>query len=188
MTYLDFTNKDFYVAARSLLLDKGKRVELVKGDFLCHMGEKDNKVGLLTSGSIKYSRFTTRGHERIVSFAFTGDLVACYSAMRNDAPSPVDIVALESSTIYQMPVHEVDKLLGSNLRMKLGEAIAHKAMLEAIDSCCLTAEERYLALSSRFPDLHNRLTNRAIASYLGITPESLSRLCKRLLTTAGNIV
>ena len=182
MTYLDFTSKDFYIAAKDLLLSKGKKVELVKGDYLCHVGEKDSRVGLLTSGSIKYSRFTSRGHERIVSFAFTGDLVASYSAMRNDAPSPVDIVALESSIIYQLPIHQVDKLMGIDLRMKLGEAVAYKAMLEAIDSCCHTPEERYLALSSRFPDIHNRLTNRAIASYLGITPESLSRLCKRLVT------
>ena len=183
MTYLDFTNKDFYIAAKNLLLSKGKKVELVKGDFLCHAGEKDNRVGLLTSGSIKYSRFTTRGHERIVSFAFTGDLVACYSAMRNGCSSPVDIVALESSTIYQLPICQVDAVMWLDLRMKLAEAISHKAMLEAIDSCCLTPEERYLALSSRFPDIHNRLTNRSIASYLGITPESLSRLCKRLSTT-----
>lgn len=183
MTYLDFTSKDFYLAAKDLLLSKGKKVELIKGDCLCRMGEKDNKVGLLSSGSIKYSRFTTRGHERIVSLAFTGDLVGCYSAMRNDATSPVDIVALESSIIYQLPIHQVDKLMGVDLRMKLGEAVAYKAMLEAIDICCLTPEERYLALSSRFPDIHNRLTNRAIASYLGITPESLSRLCKRLLKT-----
>ena len=182
MTYLDFTTKDFYITAKDLLLSKGEKVELSKGDYLCHMGEKDNRVGLLTSGSIKYSRFTTRGHERIVSLAFTGDLVGCYSAMRNDAPSPVDIVALESSILYQLPIHQVDELMGIDLRMKLGEAVAYKAMLEAIDSCCLTPEERYLALSSRFPDIHNRLTNRTIASYLGITPESLSRLCRRLAT------
>ena len=182
MTYLDFTSKDFYIAAKNLLLSKGKKVELVKGDYLCHVGEKDSKVGLLTSGSIKYSRFTTRGNERIVSFAFTGDLVASYSAMRNNAPSPVNIVALESSTIYLMPIAQADAAIGLQLRMKLSEAVAHKALLEAIDNCCLTAEERYLALSSRFPDIHNRLTNRTIASYLGITPESLSRLCKRLLT------
>ena len=182
MTYLDFTSKDFYIAARNLLLSKGKKVELVKGDYLCQVGEKVNKVGLLTSGSIKYSCITTRGNERIVSFAFTGDLVACYSAMRNDAPSPVDIVAIESSTLYQLPIHQVDKMMGVDLRVKLGEAVAYKAMLEAIDSCCHTPQERYLALLSRFPDIHNRLTNRTIASYLGITPESLSRLCRRLAT------
>lgn len=182
MTYLDFTSKDFYIAAKEVLLSKGSRVELAKGEYLCQVGEKDNKVGLLTNGAIKYSRFTTRGHERIVSFAFTGDLVGSYSAMRNDAPSPVDIIALENSVLYQMSIHQVDMLMGIDLRMKLGEAVAHKAMLEAIDSCCRTPEERYLALSRRFPDIHNRLTNRTIASFLGITPESLSRLCKRLLT------
>lgn len=185
MTFLDFTNKDFYIVAKQLLLSKGKKIELAKGDFLCRIGDMGNRVGLLTSGSIKYSRFTTRGNERIISFAFTGDLVASYSAMRNNAPSPVNIVALESSTIYLMPIAQVDAAIGLQLRMKLSEAVAHKALLEAIDSCCLTAEERYLELERRFPDIHNRLTNRTIASYLGITPESLSRLCKRLNTTSN---
>ena len=106
-----------------------------------------------------------------------------YSAMRNDVPSPVDIVALESSTIYQMPISRVEATLGPRIMMRLGEAVAHKAFLEAIDTCCLTAQERYKALTSRFPDIHNRMTNRTIASYLGITPESLSRMCKRLLTS-----
>ena len=182
MTYLDFTTKEFYISAKDLLLSKGEQVELSKGNYLCHMGEKSNKMGLLTSGSIKYTRYTTRGHERIISFAFTGDLVGCYSAMRNDAPSPVDIVAIDSSTVYQLPIGQIDATLGLDMRLKLAEALAHKAMLEAVDNCCLTPEERYLALSSRFPDIHNRLTNRTIASYLGITPESLSRLCRRLAT------
>lgn len=182
MTYLDFTSKDFYVAVRRLLLVNGKRQEMKKGDFLCRIGERTTKCGLLTSGSLKYSCPMTSGNERILSFAFTGDLVASYSAMRNDAGSPVDIVALENSIIYQMPIEQIDAAIGLDMRIKLSEAVAHKAFLEAIDKCCLTPKERYLELVSRFPDIHNRLTNRTIASYLGITPESLSRLCKRLLT------
>lgn len=185
MTFPDFTNKDFYIAAKQLLLSKGKKVELAKGDFLCHIGDVDNRVGLLTSGSIKYSRFTTRGNERIISFAFTGDLVVSYGTMRNNAPSPVNIVTLESSTIYLMPIAQVTASIGLELSVKLEEAVAHKMLLEAIDSCCLTPEERYKALERRFPDIHNRMTNRTIASYLGITPESLSRLCKRLSATSN---
>lgn len=182
MTYLDFTKKDFYLAIKGLLLDKGRRVELKKGDTLCVQGQKFAMTGLLTSGSLKYSRLTTSGNERIISFAFTGDLVGNYSAMRNDAPSPFDIVALESCTILQMPVSQIDKAIGLEMRAKLGEALAHKVLLEEIANCCLQPQERYLKLLDRFPDIHNRVTNRTIASYLGITPESLSRLRKRLLS------
>ena len=52
MTYLDFTNKDFYIVAKNLLLSKGKRVELVKFGYLCRPGENDNRVGFLASASI----------------------------------------------------------------------------------------------------------------------------------------
>ena len=181
MTYLDFTEKDFYITIKHLLLNKGTMTEIKKGDFLCHIGERTNKLGLLSSGSLKYYRHTTSGHERIISFAFPGDLVASYCSMRNNTPSPFDIVALDNSIIFQMPITQIDAAIGVELRVKLSEAVAYKALQETIDNSCLTPQERYLALSSRFPDIHNRLTNRTIASYLGITPESLSRLCKRLL-------
>ena len=101
MTYLNIINKEFYVAAKHLLLDKGRRRELVKGDYLCCVGDKTNYIGLVTFGALKYSCQSSCGLERIISFAFTGDLVGCYSAMRNDKGSLFDIVALESTAVYQ---------------------------------------------------------------------------------------
>ncbi len=183
MTYLDFTSKDFYEAIKSLLLSKGDRVTLDKGDLLCHLGERNSLIGILGGGSLKYSCPTANGGEQIISFAFTGDLVGSYSAIRNNFPSPVDIVALENSTIYQMPILQIDEAIGLEMRIKLSEAISIKALLNAIDYRCKSHMERYQELTSRFPDIHNRLSNRTIALYLGITPESFCRLRKRLLTT-----
>jgi len=181
MSYLDFAGKDFYATAKQLLLDNGKRLELSKGDFLCHMGEKLVRVGILTSGALKYSCLASNGHERIISFAFTGDLVGSYSALRNNQGSLFEIIALESSTIYMLPLQELDAAIGCEQRMAMSETLSYRLLQGMIDNCCLSAHERYEALANRFPDIHNRMTNRTIASYLGITPESLCRLRKRLL-------
>lgn len=182
MTYLDYTDSDFYITIKQLLLERGKKVELGRGDFLCQAGEMASCLGLLVSGSLKYFYTLTNGHERIVSFSFTGDLVGNYSCIRQQAPCLLDIAAIESSVIYQLPVKQVDAAIGLEYRAKLAEALCYQLLKSTIDDYCQPPEERYLALTERFPDIHNRMTNRTIASYLGITPESLSRLRKRLLT------
>ena len=182
MTYLDYTDSDFYIAIKQLLLEHGKKVELSRGDFLCQAGEITSKLGLLASGSLKYSHTLTSGQERIVSFAFTGDLVGNYSCMRQHAPCLLDIVAIESSVVFQVPLEQIDVAIEPAFRTKLAEALCYQLLKSVVEDSCHSPEERYLALTERFPDIHNRMTNRTIASYLGITPESLSRLRKRLLT------
>ncbi|MBR5638204.1 MAG: Crp/Fnr family transcriptional regulator [Muribaculaceae bacterium] len=182
MTYLNYTDTDFYLAIKQLLLDNGKKVELSRGDLLCQAGDIATKLGLLVCGTLKYSITATNGRDRIVSFAFTGDLVGSYSSMRQHSPSLLNIVATESSVVYQLPVEQIDAAIGLELRMKLGEALCYQLLKSIVDNYCLSPEERYVALTCRFPDIHNRMTNRIIASYLGITPESLSRMRKRLLT------
>lgn len=182
MTYLDYTDNDFYITIKQLLLGKGEKTELCRGDFLCQVGDNARMLGILVSGALKYSITVTNGRERIVSFAFTGDLVGSYSSMRHHSPSLLDIVAIESSVIYQLPVEQIDEAIGIALRTKLSEALCYQLLKSTVDNYCQSPEERYLALNERFPDIHNRMTNRTIASYLGITPESLSRMRKRLLT------
>lgn len=182
MTYLDYTDNDYYLLIKQLLLVKGKKTELCRGDFLCHAGDNASKLGILVSGALKYSITANYSHERIVSFVFTGDLVGSYSCMRQHSPSLLDIVAIESSVIYLLPVRQIDETIGIALRTKLSEALCYQLLKSTVDNYCQSPEERYLALTERFPDIHNRMTNRTIASYLGITPESLSRLRKRLLT------
>lgn len=182
MTYLDYTESDFYIAIKQLLIERGKKVELCRGENLCYAGEITSKLGFLASGSLKYSHTASNGHECIVSFAFTGDLVGSYSCMRHHSPSLLDIVAIESSVIYQLPVTQIDAAIEPAFRTKLAEALCYELLKSTIDYCCHSPEERYIALNERFPHIHNRITNRTIASYLGITPESLSRLRKRLLT------
>ena len=182
MTYLNYTDKNFYLVIKQLLLNNGKKMELGRGDFLCQTGDITSKLGILVSGMLKYSITATNGRERIVSFAFTGDLVGSYSCMRQNTTSLLDIVATESSIIYQLPVEQIDAAIGLEYRMKLSEALCYQMLKSTVDNYCQSPEERYLALTERFPDIHNRMTNRIIASYLGITPESLSRLRKRLLT------
>lgn len=182
MTYLDYTDSDFYIAIKQLLLEHGKKVELNRGEYLCHTGEITSKLGLLASGSLKYSHTPTNGQERIVSFAFTGDLVGNYSCMRQHAPCLLDIVAIESSVVFQVPLEQIDVAIEPAFRTKLAETLCYQLLKSVVEDSCHSPEERYLALTERFPDIHNRMTNRTIASYLGITPESLSRLRKRLLT------
>ena len=182
MTYIDFIVKNYYTAAKKILLDKGKRVELNKGELLCHIGERTSMIGLVGYGALKYSCLNSCGHERIISFAFSNDLVGSYSSIRNEECSIFDIIALENTLVYQLSIKEIDAAIDHKYRMEFAEALSYQLLQKVIENCCMTVEERYSALLKRLPDIHNRMTNRTIAAYLGITPESLSRVRKRLLT------
>jgi len=180
MTFFEFHENKKIVDLKQRLIVEGVRCELNRGDVLCHIGTKSSFLGVVSSGMLKYSRLLSNGRERILSFAFTGDLVANYSAMRFSIPNLLDVVAMESTVIYKLPIAHVDAV--PDIRALLSEEVAAMALSEAIDIGCNSPSERYVKLISRFPNIHNQMSNRTIASYLGITPESLCRLRKRLLT------
>jgi CRP/FNR family transcriptional regulator, anaerobic regulatory protein len=91
------------------------------------------------------------------------------------------IEAVEDSLLLQIDHHDFHALLGQfpKLERNFRVIIENKYIkLEerVIQSLSLTTEEKYLNFVSQNPDLNNRLPNVQIASYLGITPEFLSKI------------
>jgi CRP/FNR family transcriptional regulator, anaerobic regulatory protein len=99
-------------------------------------------------------------------------------------PSKNSIEALEDSTLLTISANNYNFLLKNcnsfalhklRLRSKSAEAqLAHSNEFHE------SAEKRYLNLLSKYPNINQRVAQYHIASYLGITPESLSRLRKKL--------
>lgn len=98
-------------------------------------------------------------------------------------PSPVEIMALEASKILRMHRTNIDLLkampFGSKLFLMAEEASAVEKRKQQIDQMTKTAEERYHQLLEERPALLQRIHQKHIASYLGITSQSLSRIRKK---------
>lgn len=101
-------------------------------------------------------------------------------------PSPIEIVALENLKALRMNKTNIEILkktsIGSMLFLAGEQSANSEKQSQQIESMTLTAEERYENLLRNKPELLQRISQKHIASYLGITPQSLSRIRKKSLT------
>ena len=99
-------------------------------------------------------------------------------------PSPVEIVSLENSTLLSISKSNIDKLkktpVGSMLFLAGEESTNVEKQTQQIEIMTKSAEERYLNLMKTRPEILQRIHQKHIASYLGITTQSLSRIRKNL--------
>ena len=110
----------------------------------------------------------------------------CYS---KKMPADASLICLEDSLLLVGEEENDIKLVQDypvlqSVMMKIMEDEWYKTQTQLSQYKLLSPEERYLLFLEERVDLKNRVSNAQIASYLGITPESLSRIRKRLLRTS----
>ncbi len=167
-----------------LLLKIAKPVYIKKNDNLQHIGHTCRTIYFLKSGvaRIYYFKDTTDITE---SFAFENNLVVRYESLFAALPSKKGIQVLEDSELFAIPSGELFMLFDHAPELeRLFRKIVESALVEQINRIeslqFHTAEERYKSLLKEAPDVIKRVPLKFIASYLGITPVSLSRIRARM--------
>ena len=113
-----------------------------------------------------------------LEFNFFADDISLFSGK----PSPVEIISLENTKMLSISKANIEVLqqtpIGSILFFEGEKNTNLEKQSQQIESMTLTAEERYNNLMEKKPELLRRIPQKHIASYLGITPQSLSRIRK----------
>ena len=154
-----------------------------KGSLLLQAGSICNTFSFLETGLLRFS--ILKGGEDVTKF-FT---VAPYAftsqySFSNRLPSRENIEALEESLIWEVSYEASNQLLALNswntFVRKLIQEVQHftERILEEAQN--ETAENRYLDLLENRADLVKRVSLKHLASYLGVTPQSLSRIRRKL--------
>lgn len=163
-----------------------------KGEFLLREGEICEHTFFVEKGLLRFYSIDEQGKEHIVQFAPENWFLSDRSSVFFHAPSTYFIDAVEDSTVVflnQNFLCEVSEKTGSFARYN--EIILHRHILQLQNRVRLligaSAEERYLDFIRLYPDLTLRVPQWMIASYLGVTPESLSRVRKELARRSGFI-
>nr|WP_299338627.1 Crp/Fnr family transcriptional regulator [Allomuricauda sp.] len=123
------------------------------------------------------------GKEHTVQIAIEDWFVSDFYSYITRTPATLFVEALEDSTLLQMKYEDIEPLCGKihalseYFRVSTEKAFAYSRN-RALSNLSMTAEERYLKLTSMYPGIVNRVPQRIIASYLGITPEFLSKIRK----------
>lgn len=115
-----------------------------------------------------------------LDFAFENNFCSDYMSFLTKQPTPLQVVALEDSELLRISSTNLDKLtqaaIGSAIRIIAAEIAYLSKQQQQIELLTKKASERYEILLKKYPEIHNRITQNHIASYLGITPQSLSRI------------
>jgi len=144
-----------------------KTLEVKKGELLQSKGKLNSKVYQVKSGLLRSYAISEKGKEHIFMFAPEGWTMADNVSPRE--PCDLYIDALEDSVVVireksDVEIHDAQKLIKRiNVLQK-----------RVIMLMCATAIERYEHFLQTYPDIAQRVPQKMIASYLGITPEALS--------------
>lgn len=159
--------------------------KLQKNQFLVGAGETPTTLGFLVSGIMRLYYISDSGFEFTKSFCVQGDVIAAYTALLNKEPSKLFIQALEDSTLLIANYEEYQAVTAeSPCWQKVNQNIVERLFMkkEKRESALLldSAQTRYMEFRNEYPGLESRIKQRLIASYLGITPVTLSRIRARL--------
>jgi CRP-like cAMP-binding protein len=159
--------------------------KLRKKQFLLHEGEVCKNIGFVNSGCLREYTIDNKGSEHIIQFAIEDWWISDPNSFLSGLPSTYNIDTLEDSEVLLLEKSAREKLLDSCPKMErffriLIEANFVATQRRITDSLSTSAEERYLKFIKTYPKLIEQVSQNHIASYLGITPQSLSRIRKEL--------
>ncbi|MFL9830699.1 Crp/Fnr family transcriptional regulator [Flavobacterium sp. ST-87] len=162
----------------------GQLKNVSKNTNFISQGEVPNKLAYVLKGLFRYVYIHENGNEFTKNIISEKQFISSYSAMIQKTNSYFYIEALEDSQILEFSYTDWMQLrLGDSywdvfLFKILEKAFCAKEKRER-ELLMLDAKTRYLNFLEDFPDLNHRIPQHIIASYLGIQPESLSRILKK---------
>jgi CRP-like cAMP-binding protein len=177
-----------YIPITKELEEEINKIEFVKcfdkGTIILEEGNISNECFFIIKGCIR-SFYIKDGEEKTTDF-FTEEQAVVPSVYGNKIPSKHYLECIEDTIAgVGTPELETEMYLKfpqiESLNRALGEAIMAKHQDSFAEFKMASPEERYLALLKNRPDLIQRAPQHQIASYLGIKPESLSRIRKRIM-------
>ncbi len=178
---VDLTDEEFATIFKFFVPKK-----LRKKQFLLNEGEVCKHISFVNSGCLRQYTIDNKGVEHIIQFAIEDWWVSDLHSFLSGKPATDNIDALEDSEVLLLEKSARDELLNSCPKMEKFFRILieanHVATNQRIsDSLSTSAEERYLNFIKTYPKIFEQVPQNQIASYLGITPQSLSRIRKELL-------
>jgi CRP-like cAMP-binding protein len=155
-----------------------------KGELLVHQGSHEMEQFFLLDGILKRAVANAEGKEMILRFAAETDMDTSYAAWRLKTPVPYSIVAVTKVRAAKLGMAQWVEFLDRHPEVKacfeyevmrlMSEVMAHTITLHLLD-----APGRLARFTRKHADIAGRLPNKELASYLNLTPETLSRLKAR---------
>ncbi|MDH6311000.1 CRP-like cAMP-binding protein [Dysgonomonas sp. PFB1-18] len=178
----------------SLNIDEAKAIEYVnllkhilikKGEHFQMQGDPAKYMGYVDSGKFRYYKIDKEGTERTLWFSKSFPFIGDYHSFLKKTRAELCVQAMDNYEIVLFTYGQIMELLDMNTdTQKFRATLAERSMFGwrgiALALYFDTAEERYMELLNDYPDIEKEIPLKHIASTLGISPETLSRIRKKL--------
>ena len=177
---IQLTDEEFNISSRFFV-----QKTIRKQQFLLNEGDVCKHLCFVNSGCLREYTIDNKGAAHIIQFAIDDWWISDLNSFLSGLPATHNIDALQDSEVLLLEKSSRDKLLDECPKMErffrlLTESNRVATHRRIADSLSLSAEERYLKFIKTYPKLFERIPQNQIASYLGITPQSLSRIRKEM--------
>ena len=173
----DFSEADIELFGNAL-----EEAFIPKGEHFLHEGQISKHLGYIKSGLTMYYKIS-EGIEIPVDFAMENEWIAHLESFTSGTASNMSIKALEDTSLLTLTNDSMHKLINTQpkflvIKNYYTELSFIRNTHHASDLAMLNAKQRYYKFMKENPALINRIPQYHIAAYLGIKPQSLSRLRK----------
>jgi len=163
---------------------KLEEVKLGKNTTLLKVGKVENNLYFISKGIIRV--FIPRDESDLTfGFLFDNEFVTAYDSLLTQSPSEYQIETITETILWKISNKDLQEVYertssGNIIGRKMAENMFLIKSKRELSFLSRTAEERYLDLFSDRPKLLQQIPLKYIASYIGVTPQALSRIRKRI--------
>lgn len=168
--------------------DHFEREELKRNEFAIKIGDYEKYLYFIETGILRY--WTTPSgsdsdKEITFWFSFPGEFANSYFSLKENRPSLINIQALTNCVIWRLPRKDLTHLYQTSLNInKIAKIVLEDALCRKIHREVLllgsSGEELYKDLMVKDKDLIQKIPLKYIASYIGVTPQRLSQIRKKM--------
>ena len=155
------------------------------GEIFIKPGEQYKKIGYIQKGLIRAYHLKDNGDEITTLIRWEDQFIASHDSILFDEPSRFIYQAIEKTILLEVDYAIAQNFMAKNPKLEIGRVhflrkMLGETILNVETFILLTPEERYLKFIKDKPDIVNRVPSKYIATLLGITPVSLSRIRGRI--------
>lgn len=159
--------------------------KILRKEFLIQPGDKVDSEYYVVKGCLKAYYRDQAGEDHIIQFAIEDWWISDFEAFFKETPAELYVEAIEDSVLLKLDKATLELLyqripkFERFFRLKITNAFV-TLRTRILSSLQKTGKERYLEFCKTYPKIEKRVPNYHIANYLGLKPESLSRIRKEL--------
>lgn len=155
-------------------------MKFAKGDLILKEGEVDENIMYVAKGLVRQFYFK-KDKELTEHLSTEGGIVMCIESLFKEEPTHIQVEALEPTVIYALPKHKLEAVALHNVNIQIlyRKILEESLIVSQIHADLVrfeTAQDRYLKLCKLMPQVVLRAPLVYIASFLQMTPETLSRV------------